>query len=1318
MDLPLPTSILQNHTVLLDYLRTLLEPAVFNAFTVNAHCSSVDLSKHARYTKRRPPAVVLPTKPPAPSSLPPVHAWPQVVPQHVIVDCCRNYFNGTIWTKPQTCAVCARARTGAKPKLLLLPFTDGSLPLLNVLHIPATSPLHDTDPFLFQHPALNNIMLTSDGIHSVEGGVKICVCYDCYTPLSATPSRVPKFALKNNLYRGSLPFHLADLTWVEEQVCALYRSTALVTRLYGSDDPCQPHVFRGNTCAFAQNTLSTAKKLPRTPSDVSDMLSVVFTGPSEKVPESCLKHVFRVRKQKILDFLDFLRHHNILYNDIELDYSILDLYPVDGALPGVDDHVIANSVNNSRELFDEESASFEPHPSSQLYDSGTTATEHSPHVFLENTGVFDNESSNVPARMLTTSAIRNLVRKNPGAPDLLLHRAENPEPEYGNPRLFPGMFPTLFPFGTGGFDDDLRPVPINFRSQAEYFLDLADHSFRAHRCFIFHALNIHQRRTVHLWSGLTVRKARYNAIAPILTSVDPQLIDSVGNHIANEGKISDLSPEQKKVLTLMREVNTIGANIPGSSASKLKCRNEIRSYMGHFGLPHLFLTLNPAASHSPVFQAIWGDEAVDLTQRFPDIVASHERAIRVASDPVAGADFFAFMIEQFFTHMLGWDHERCSSSSVGGIFGRVRAYYGTAEFTERGQLHGHFLIWLDGGLNPGEVHARMKQDSEWQDQFFRFFEDIIRHHLPDSDDEPQPDRELRAERPPHPDNPLFEQEFSSDYKLLGEQVQRHDNPCRKNVCFKYGSKECRFGFPHEIVQSSSFDEKRNSIMLKCLDPLVNFHNPWILGFLRHNHDLKCILSGKTAKAAMFYISDYITKNDEKMSQVLSMLSSAVAAVPAAGSKKTTTQQARVLLHKCLAARIRAQNIHAQQAARYLRGEGDKMSSHTTLNMMSSAIISYVTQTLPDATSPPDGADPPLPDGDTGPRNSSDGEFEDAEIKIRVDKRGMLYECSQVDDYIHRDDRLAHVSFYDFVRCYRKQAQHNTANVGRLRRFSLLPPHCEATSHILIEFADPLAERPGVEHVPRVVGCSIPRQTGNEAYYATFMLAHFVPFSHRNPLTLHNSSIVDTFARVALSKRSQDVMHNWEALHECEDEREAERLNRHSSKLHDAKQRTQAVKSMLPAEYVHEPGAFTLAEEDFSRLSIDNETLHLRCALLNADWLQADFTVPPSQHIIDASRLDANTKLWQSHINQQVATIANARRALLDPSHQAALLPVHDTQSASEGIVVNTSDDGGKGSDIPETRTLDPGSLTTDNWEKDDDDRTRRHRQDPRHQCPL
>ena len=66
------------------------------------------------------------------------------------------------------------------------------------------------------------------------------------------------------------------------------------------------------------------------------------------------------------------------------------MYPDDGPLPDVEDRIIVNSVENPSEVFDKESASFEPHPASQLLDSmGSTlpASASSPHIFLESTGV-------------------------------------------------------------------------------------------------------------------------------------------------------------------------------------------------------------------------------------------------------------------------------------------------------------------------------------------------------------------------------------------------------------------------------------------------------------------------------------------------------------------------------------------------------------------------------------------------------------------------------------------------------------------------------------------------------------------------------------------------------------------------------------------------------------------------------------------------------------------------------------------------------------------------------------------------------------------
>ncbi|KAL1685484.1 hypothetical protein GGG16DRAFT_66210, partial [Schizophyllum commune] len=116
---------------------------------------------------------------------------------------------------------------------------------------------------------------------------------------------------------------------------------------------------------------------------------------------------------------------------------------------------------------------------------------------------------------------------------------------------------------------------------------------------------------------------------------------------------------------------------------------------------------------------------------------------------------------------------------------------------------------------------------------------------------------------------LWVETFLSEVKMCGEKLQRHT--CRA-VCHKYGNTDnCRFQFPHDIVTHSFFDPATNSIFIVCLDPTVNYYNPFILVFCRHNHDLKCILSGKAAKAASFYITDYITKMDLKTYEMLSLI---------------------------------------------------------------------------------------------------------------------------------------------------------------------------------------------------------------------------------------------------------------------------------------------------------------------------------------------------------------------------------------------------------------------------------------------------------------
>lgn len=302
----------------------------------------------------------------------------------------------------------------------------------------------------------------------------------------------------------------------------------------------------------------------------------------------------------------------------------------------------------------------------------------------------------------------------------------------------------------------------------------------------------------------------------------------------------------------------------------------------------MFFTLNPSATHSPIFQVIYGNEEIDLDFDRPALpVTRSERACNVAKDPMAAADFFEFMHVCLFRDLLGWNFDKGKSTEQGGVLGPLRSHCGVVELTERGNFHGHYLLWLLGASNPSEIRKFLKSSEDYCNRFFNFFEGIIHHHLPDINVAFDATYEPRVELPPHvpPEDisdpelkatlqTVWDHNFTTQHRVIGEKHQQHH--CRP-VCYKgcKHSQECRFGFPHELIERSHFKSDTNSVIFARREPDVNGHNPHLLVSTRHNHDLKCILSGKAAKAAMFYISDYITKMPMTTEEMLSLLSRAV-----------------------------------------------------------------------------------------------------------------------------------------------------------------------------------------------------------------------------------------------------------------------------------------------------------------------------------------------------------------------------------------------------------------------------------------------------------
>lgn len=1269
--------------------------------------------------------------------------WPNVVSDDVVHACLKDYVDGMKWEEPPVCACCARSTRGIEYSAVDSrdpSFRTLKLDTLAVYNAELSQVIREgADDSFWDITELDNLLLEKKGIERGEdGSVVLCFCQECRSALHS--GKMPRLALANNLYRGRLPSEFEDITWVEEMVCAKHLSTALVTKLSQGHSGHHSRKLRGNTCAHEMNILSTVNKLPRAPVDVNDMLSVVFVG--DCIPEgSKLQEIFFVRREKVWKFLLWLKDHNELYANMVLDYEVMTLYPERGVLPGLTERIILNKVDETvvQDIHDQETAGLDAHPSEALYGEDATDGDD---LFLEKTGVSDAELTGLPGRVTVASGLRKLIPRNSmGKASMEIHRGAV-LPEYGNPRLLPGMYPTLFPYGIGGFDDRERVTGVGFEGQAEYCLDLADRRFRYHQSFIFVVLNIIQRRKGHLYTSFTVSKGSFNQVADSLNGLSVETIERLARTIETEGRPKDLSEEEKTAMLALRYVNTIATKVPGSAASKTLSRNEIRSYVGVMGVPHIFLTINPVPQHHPLFQLMYGDHTVNLNERYPQLVPGAERAKRLAHDPVAAADFFDKSIRCIFEHLFGWDYKKSQSSDRGGILGRLEGFYGTAEYTERGVLHGHFLLWLRGGLNPSEVHRRMKDDKEFEARFFSFFEDIIKHDLPNvevpSDFNPRSYRPA-TELPPAPllaeDASLDDLErmvrqwdtvFETEIKLCGESLQRHPDKCRP-VCRKYGSEKCRFRFPHEVIEASRFDSESNSVFLACRDPMVNYYNPYILVYCRHNHDIRCILSGKSAKSAMFYITDYITKMSMKTGQMLSLMCKAVLAAPQ-GSDKTAMARAKKLLHKCLAQFSRKQQIHAQQAARYLRRLDDSMSSHKTVPMLSHLVYNFVcakyrgrlsdsdvnrTVSGNDATEHIEQAsqisdeDVPAEEGraihvldeqveddteilhlagrgnQTARPSSDSNDLEATRIVMDIADDGRLVHASQLHDYLFRDDRLFDMSFIDFVCMYKREKGKLAEQPKSARakdRFGFKPEHPLANSHILVQrYEVEVTAVRKIYSIPRVIGMSIPRERQGDAYWV-FLFSHFVPFNMEHDPLQAGQSIENFTRRYEFSDQDRTQINNWDVIYECEDARDAERLAAQEKEMLEMRKIYDATGQL---DHDDDDGAYELGNESPGNL-LERKAIEMNIIekLQHAGYIDADN--PKEVAPVDTSEVQdiedgwitSRLKLWDKEIKVQEKRIVARRMNLLDPRNQSML----DTEVAdsSDTVIGAPSSETGRG----------------------------------------
>ena len=968
--------------------------------------------------------------------------WPKLIPPQMKERLISDFKDATSSNALAsfTCACCAR-------ELLLKERQCKNLADVNISKLRAPSDHWDSPgasfpPTPFSTGPLENVLVDSNGVKSIDdGSYRLDLCTSCLNSLRR--DTMPKHALANRLYLGPVPEELRDLTMVEECMIARARAKSWIVKLQETDtdsaSPIAQRGLKGHTIIYPQQPDGLATMLPPPIGDTLTFICIIFVGNSTLTKEWLRDKAkpLAVRREKVYKALTWLKENNPLYRDVEISEENIRSLPVDDVLPY---HIEQIAPDNAQETltsgYDNRSENREalPHPP---HGDASVSTHYESVVMTD-------VDAHTPATQLRAAAVRHA--KTNGRPFVQVGHGSSPSNEFFNVNLFPALYPTLFPYGCGGFEDSMRRKPISLKEHVKYLFSLRGRRFQTHYSFLFTAFNILQRRALLLHASLKVKRTSFAKFARDFSSVSSEAVGGVLQQVEKGEHVVPRTDEERRVLRLMKEVNLVTARVPGSSAARVAMRNEIRALTTTHGVPSFYITINPADTLNPVVKFL-SEGNIDIDDMLENEVPNFwEQSLLVASNPAIGAKFFNLYLKAFLRIVLGYSDD--DPNNDGGVLGRVKAHYGCVEAQGRGSLHCHMLVWLEGALNPDEIRQRVMQDPDWGQKLLEYLDDTITNVVPA---DPIPDsRPVMFEKDPCTTRGADLKDEDLDTRLsfrrkdlhrLAERVQKHRHT---HTCYKYykpgEARTCRFDLKEDNFKPSScVDPETGNVSLRCLDGLVNNFNATILEAVRCNMDIQFIGSGESAKAMIYYITDYITKSQLKSHVAYAALQLAVKKCEnIEDGDDDFTLKSKRLLQKAAYAMISHQEMSAQQVASYLMDCEDHFTSHSFSNLYWRSFERLIDRDDPlafrdkrtgmgnggsggerelveevdERDSIDSGADDVRYDQSDEMAQDDDDE---AEISIAIGQDGSVNELAdQVSDYTLRAEEMRGLCLWDFV----------------------------------------------------------------------------------------------------------------------------------------------------------------------------------------------------------------------------------------------------------------------------------------------------------------
>jgi hypothetical protein len=285
-------------------------------------------------------------------------------------------------------------------------------------------------------------------------------------------------------------------------------------------------------------------------------------------------------------------------------------------------------------------------------------------------------------------------------------------------------FPTLFPFGFGGprckeemesdlwknsvqltghirnrdgigegGEDAISPTRnLGLRAWMKKVLQRHGGRFANHPAFSFLVFNIEVRSRNRGVSMVSVRRTDFPEVERIIQSLTLDRLAEVQKELEAGGSTRD-----EDIKKLLRHISYFGYKQAMSQESRLAMRRKIKALIIRYGIPAIWFTLNPNDITNPVKLRLAAYRKEDKAGAEATLLRAlqdrYERVKLAITDPISSAIFFHREVEMFFEHYVKVGEE--------SVFGRIGQYFAAVETNERGALHVHGLLWLEGNLELG-----------------------------------------------------------------------------------------------------------------------------------------------------------------------------------------------------------------------------------------------------------------------------------------------------------------------------------------------------------------------------------------------------------------------------------------------------------------------------------------------------------------------------------------------------------------------------------------------------------------------------------------